>query len=260
MLNQGVSRLAGGLIGLVGGAVAAFFAVGATAGFLWLFVFGDNPWPSWSGWILGAVGLAVLIAGIVLGVVLCERLKPGIVVPLAAAVLLVAASAVAVKVNQDRAAAVRAQNQDAAIALLSQQCHKTSAVRPVPRADKSGWDATITFTGSRPGAYKLRMSLKRGSSAVLTRESQIELPATAHELIFPLEMSEVINAYEGRVFTRGARNLAVEEMANLEITLEPLLTAVESAQLSASELQNLRLGHSPLISVKGAELLVAFAR
>jgi hypothetical protein len=79
-------------------------------------------------------------------------------------------------------------------------------------------------------------------------------------MIFPLELSDVISAYEGRVFARGARNLAIEETATLEYALEPVLSAAESAQLSGIELQNLRLGQSPLSGRKSAELRVAFAR
>ncbi len=260
MANQTPSRLAGGLIGLVGGIVAAIFAVGATAGFLWLFVFGDNPWPSWRGWILGAVGLVVLIAGIVLGVLFGARLRPSVALPLAGIVLLLAASAVAIKVNRDRAESSRTQKQDAAIVRLSKECHKIAAIRPVLRADKSGWDVAISFGGSRAGAYKLRMALRRGAVEVLSRESQIDLPTADQEMTFPFELREVINAYEGRVFTRGARNLAIEETVELEYTLEPLLTAAESAQMGANELQNLRLGYSPLVSKKDAELRVQFAR
>jgi formate-dependent nitrite reductase membrane component NrfD len=33
--------------------------VGASAGVLWLFVFGDDPWPAWSEPLLGALALAV---------------------------------------------------------------------------------------------------------------------------------------------------------------------------------------------------------
>lgn len=200
----------------------------------------------------------MVLAGVVVGAKLSERLKASLAWPLAGVVLLLAASAVSVKVSRDLARAARVQKQVAALAQLTQESHKISAVRPALRADKSGWDVAVSFTGSRAGAYKLRLSLKRGSNAVLTRESQIELPATDHELSLPLELSEVIGAYEGRVFTRGARNLAIEETAELEYTLEPLLTAVEIAQLSASELQNLRLGHSPLISKKEAGLRVEF--
>ncbi len=258
MSGGSASRWAGGLIGLVAGAAAAIFAVGATAGFLWLFVFGDNPWPSWSGWILGAVACVVLITGTVAGVVLGARLKPGIVVPLAGVVLLLAASAVAFKVNRDRAETSRAQLQTAAIARLSQECHKISAVSPILRADKSGWDVAIHFAGARAGAYRMRLALRRSGDVLLSRESQVEIPATDHQMTLPLELSDVISAYEGRVFTRGARNLAIEETAQLEYTLEPLLTAAESDQVSATDLQNLRLGYSPLVSKKSADLKIDF--
>ena len=51
------------LAGLVGAAVAA-----GGAGILWLFVFGDNPWPAFAEPVLMAVALAAFVA--MLGVLL----------------------------------------------------------------------------------------------------------------------------------------------------------------------------------------------
>ena len=52
------------LIAVVGGAVGAYFAAlflgGALIGVMWLYVFGDDPWPS--GWET-ALGIVVLVAG-----------------------------------------------------------------------------------------------------------------------------------------------------------------------------------------------------
>ncbi len=37
-----------GIPGFFISVIAAFIAFGSTAGVLWLYVFGDNPWPAWS--------------------------------------------------------------------------------------------------------------------------------------------------------------------------------------------------------------------
>ena len=59
-----MSRWPALLLAIVGGAVGAWFAViGGTAvlaGILWLYVFGDDPWPSWAETILN---LAIPLVG-----------------------------------------------------------------------------------------------------------------------------------------------------------------------------------------------------
>ncbi len=55
------------LLAIVGGAIVAYVAVlitaGGIVGFLWIFVFGDDPWPE--GWeivvtvLIGLIGFAV---------------------------------------------------------------------------------------------------------------------------------------------------------------------------------------------------------
>jgi hypothetical protein len=55
-----VSRWVGLLLAIVGGAIAAYTTIllfaGGLLGLLWLYVFGDDPWPSWA-----TNGLNVLI-------------------------------------------------------------------------------------------------------------------------------------------------------------------------------------------------------
>jgi len=52
-------------IAVIGGAFLGYAMLlvvfGAVAGFLWLYVFGDDPWPEWSDYVLGA---AIFIGGL----------------------------------------------------------------------------------------------------------------------------------------------------------------------------------------------------
>ena len=47
-----MNRISAVLLAIVGGAAAALLALmafgGGFLGFLWLFVFGDDPWPRWA--------------------------------------------------------------------------------------------------------------------------------------------------------------------------------------------------------------------
>ena len=51
------------LMAIVGGAIAAWGATlgfaGALGGFLWIFVFGDDPWPTWTNYAGGIAAFAV---------------------------------------------------------------------------------------------------------------------------------------------------------------------------------------------------------
>lgn len=58
------------LLALIGGAAAALFALmifgGAFLGVLWLFVFGDDPWPEWAE---AGLSIAIPLVGLFLWVV-----------------------------------------------------------------------------------------------------------------------------------------------------------------------------------------------
>ena len=55
------------LVAIVGGAIAAYTATllagGALMGFLWIYVFGDDPWP---GWAMTAIELLLPLGGLIL--------------------------------------------------------------------------------------------------------------------------------------------------------------------------------------------------
>ena len=73
-----------GIPGLIASAMLTILLFGAAFGFLWLFVFGDNPWPSWSEGLvtvaLGLVFLVIWLAFISAGFIVGRRLeqKPGL--------------------------------------------------------------------------------------------------------------------------------------------------------------------------------------
>jgi hypothetical protein len=54
------------LIAILGGAIAGYAMLlavgGAIFGFLWIYVFGDDPWPKWSDYVLGA---AIVLGGLI---------------------------------------------------------------------------------------------------------------------------------------------------------------------------------------------------
>jgi hypothetical protein len=51
------------VVAFVGGIAIFIGLFAASAGFAWIFVFGDNPWPSWSGVVLILIPAAGAIIG-----------------------------------------------------------------------------------------------------------------------------------------------------------------------------------------------------
>ena len=61
-----MSRWLALLLSIIGGAIIAYCLLlaigGAVLGFLWLYVFGDDPWPAWSDYVLGS---AIVFGGFI---------------------------------------------------------------------------------------------------------------------------------------------------------------------------------------------------
>jgi hypothetical protein len=62
-----VNRFAAALLAIIGGAAIALgvlmIGTGAVAGLLWIFVFGDDPWP---GWAMTTLNVLIPIVGLLL--------------------------------------------------------------------------------------------------------------------------------------------------------------------------------------------------
>jgi hypothetical protein len=62
-----VNRFAAAVLAIIGGAAVAIgllmVGTGAVAGILWIFVFGDDPWPSWA---MATLNLLIPIVGLFL--------------------------------------------------------------------------------------------------------------------------------------------------------------------------------------------------
>lgn len=62
-----MSRVAAALLAIIGGAAVALgvlmIGTAAVAGILWIFVFGDDPWPAWA---MTTLNILIPIAGLFL--------------------------------------------------------------------------------------------------------------------------------------------------------------------------------------------------
>jgi hypothetical protein len=81
-----LNRIVAVLLAVLGGAAVAIgmlmLGTGAVAGILWIFVFGDDPWP---GWATTALNILIPVAGMFLWAVfswqIWLRLRPHIEQP-----------------------------------------------------------------------------------------------------------------------------------------------------------------------------------
>ena len=64
MKQRYIYSLLFGIPGIAISASAALFAGGATAGFFWIFVFGDNTWPFWTEWVVAIIAGIVFIVSL----------------------------------------------------------------------------------------------------------------------------------------------------------------------------------------------------
>ena len=75
-----MNRWAALLLSIIGGAILAYCLLlvvgGAMLGVLWLYVFGDDPWPEWSNYLIGAaLVIGGLIAWLAAARMIWERLR-----------------------------------------------------------------------------------------------------------------------------------------------------------------------------------------
>lgn len=70
-----MNRFAAAALAIVGGAICAWVAMmmlfGIVMGVLWLFIFGDDPWPDW---VLAALEPGLVIAGLIIWFIMGRRL------------------------------------------------------------------------------------------------------------------------------------------------------------------------------------------
>jgi hypothetical protein len=269
--------LTGVVWGLLLGTLAAVFAVAAGAGFSWLYLFGDAPWPESVAGLLPAFGLGVfaivllpctilgLRAGRLAAAAAPEeavRRQAGARRLLAAGTLLallLAGAAAARIAGQDEARETAADRAAGFEALQSGRQHLTaiSAAR-APRP--MGYDLDIVTRGARGGAYRLTWALRSSGTqgALAEGDAELTLEPGDNRASLPLDARAIVERYHQLAL--GGRDVKVEvaEHFRLEATLTPVLDEAARKQLPAHEAQNLALGYSALTDRATADLEMQF--
>lgn len=275
--------LAGVLWGLVLGLGAGYAASAAMAGFAWLYLFGDSPWPAWAnGLVLGtgvAVALAVLLAGVGAGARLARRAQIASLHPAASApppaqrrrawlavlaglaALLVGLAVLALAAQRDERARARAAAGAAAYETLRRDGQRIVEVAGETASAAGRLDVALVTEGRRGGRHRLTWVLLASAyDAVLVQGlRETWLAPGANTLRLELDATTVIGAYHEMALGGDPMNVEVEEMLKLELVLTPLLNDEALAALPAARRQNLEIEQSDLTDRRTVRLPLRFA-
>ena len=277
MNSRGLHVLTGVVWGLLLGALAAVFAVAAGAGFSWLYLFGDVPWPESVGWLLPAFGLGVfaivLLACVILGLRAGRQAAAAApeetarrhagarrLLALGTLLALLLAGAAAARIAGQEDARETTARQAAGFAALQSGRQRLTAVS-VSRAPRPmSYDLEVRTGGARGGAYRLAWAL--GSSgyreALAEGAAEVALEPGDNRANLPIDAWAIIARYHELAL--GGRDVEVEvaEHFRLEVTLTPVLDEAARARLPPHEAQNLVLGQSALIDRAAADFEMQF--
>ena len=259
------------------GALAAVFAVAVGAGFSWLYLFGDAPWPEPVAWALPALGLGVfaivLLACVILG--LRAGRQTAAAAPGAAArrhagarrllalgallALLLAGAAVARIAGQEDAREIAAGRAAGFEALQSERQRLTAvSVSRAPRP--MSYDLELRTRGARGGGYRLTWALRSSGTEEALAEGAAELALEPgdNRASRPIDAGAIIERYHDLAL--GGRDVEVQvaERFRLEVTLTPVLDEAGRERLPAHEAHNLALGQSALADRAAADLDMQF--
>lgn len=267
--------LAGVLWALVLAPLAAVAAIGVAAGFAWIFLFGDNPWPAAANGLLLGLGAAAALAvaaacvGIAYAVGRRKAQAPDggttsaarralalSVVPVALGLILVAL--LSLRARDYESTLTEAAAKEAAFADLLGASKKIVDLVIAPDT-QDGVRALVRFAGTRTGDYRLRWRVLPSSSnkAILTAEHILRLADSDQDLPITFAMEELRDQYQAIVLS-GRGGALIDERFVLEVSLAPILASEEREKLPPGETRRLDAPDSPLESRKSMDFPVRF--
>ncbi len=271
-------------VGFLWGILLAFAAATTVmvvgAGLSWLYLFGDDPWPDWSGKAIVAAGfvagIGVFAAVVVFGhrygraVAGATRNSPRMAAQacklgyglLAVAVFTGGAIAAAGFYRSSEQASQRmelAAGAERFEALLAERHRITSVDIHWPN-DGGGLSATIRMEGARAGDYRLVWRVRDGSfnHALVEKSHDLTLDAGAQAMQVDFPAGELIEAYRVKALGTKHADVLVEEAFRLEAELVPALGEGELAAIPEHERINLSRDESTLTHKSTREFPVRF--
>lgn len=266
--------IAGVAWALVLGPVATYSVLGAALGATWIWLYGDNPWPSETGWIIPAIGISagaitstcciffayrhgqetearrgqnsklerrktlwvtITPLGMILG--LCLVLFQG-------------------KLDRESAAEIHAQ-RNAFFAGLLDTRHRPTQIEII-RGDEGQFRAGVQIIGRRVGPYKLIWQVQSSSydRVLLAGEQILNLSAGRDEVAVAFSLDELAQSYRDMHLTGGG--VIVDEPFEIRVKLAPQFSEKDLAMLPEAERSLLARGDSQFLVRNAAPFTVRF--
>lgn len=254
--------------------VTAYAVLGVVVGALWIYVYGDNPWPAATDWIIPVVGLVVFAATAALCISFAysygrqrevatkgddprER-RAVLLLTLAPLAFLVIASIALWQRGLHQAEATAAiERREAAFNELLDARHRVAGLT-AHRTVGNDFEATVTSSGGQAGPYRLLWKVRdMVYREVLTEEADdVELGAEAVEFSLEISIGELANSYLNSILSGDG--VFVDEHFELVVTLEPAIEEEDLEAWPAYARDQWERGETPLRSTAAIQLPVQF--
>ena len=254
--------------------VAAYAIVALVSGMLWIYVFGDNPWPAATDWVIPIIGLVVFLSVAACCIYVARRrglqreaqadtdtpqewrtiyLVAG--VPLI--LIVISAFSLYQRAHHQAEALVATQQRQADFIDLLNTRHIISDL-VVRRTNDGDFEASVSMSGEREGPYRLLWtvnSLIYGE--ILSGDmDNVNLDVEGNELAFRVPQIELANRYRDNFLNVG--EVLVDEPFELVVTLVPKIGADAVDRWPLSERQRWKNDESRLQSVVVSKFQVRF--
>ncbi len=269
--------LVGALIGVGLGVLAAYGVVIVGAGVSWLFIFGDDTWPSFIAWVIPGAGV---LGGVIVWSAATfvaarygrrhENAAPEAVTRQRRFAYLLLAAGVLFDVMLAGAVVANHRQQDAARELGIAQsiwfaeflaARQNIDAIEVRRQDGQGVIAvTLRISGTNAGDHRLEWLVRESLYKKVLAEDAATLRLTGglRDTALSLDAKALAAAYHRLALGGADANVMVDEAFVFEARLVPLLDADTRDRLPRNERQNLDNGTSELIVTGDAPLPIRF--
>lgn len=276
MKQNAIFMIAGAAWGAVLGTLGFIQAGGMAAGFAWLTLFGDDPWPGWAGPMIVVVaataGLTVFAGCVALGFAAGRRYgrshgsnawrARAIATGLTALALFFGGQGLWAQLHREAAVERQRLEEDritVAFRELVATTHRVKAIDLYWPGGGGDGSATIHTAGQRTGPYVLRWEVRNRSfgRVLLSGRRQLQLTAGLADFQVDIGAEVLVEGYR-QLLSRGDANIMVDEPFTLTVTLMPVLDHAAGTALPEREARNLEQGRSDLIDEATAEFPVRF--
>lgn len=256
--------------------IVAFGAIGWFAGVLWLYVFGDSPWPAATEPALLVIGIGVFFSVAACCIYLADRhgrrreatvdadtkkeRRRVFVLGTAPLVLIAITVFFQYQRSVDRAE-VRAvsQQQETAFEDLLNVRHGISEL-VIGQTDDGDWAVHVSTIGERNGAYRLHWTVNAMIyGEVLSGDvHDVDLDAESDALAFSVPRNELAIRYRDDMLNGNGGGVLVDEPFELVVTLIPEFDADAVEKWPAPERRRWENGGSQLRSIMTRKFPVQF--